>query len=96
MIYEDHGEANALKWLQKWHQPAELKNEASSNYASLVSNTSTILTLLKDKSILIITIAIWFSTTTMAVLEPTLPIWLIEKIDPPVRLIFSFALQLIS
>lgn len=41
-------------------------------------------TLLKDKSILIITIAVWLSTMGIAVLEPTLPIWLIDKIDPPV------------
>src|SRR5690348_16115518 len=88
--FEDHGEANALKWLQHWHQPSSEEPKTNSllskpsNGLLMVPNTWNVLTLLKDKTIFIIAIAIWFSTTSMSVLEPTLPIWLIEKIDPPV------------
>ncbi|CAL8087193.1 unnamed protein product [Orchesella dallaii] len=44
---------------------------------------TTIWTLFKDKSIKIISIAVWLSTTAMAVLEPTLPVWLMENMNPP-------------
>lgn len=47
---------------------------------------TTIWSLLRDKSIKIISIAVWLSTTAMAVLEPTLPVWLMENMNPPVSL----------
>jgi hypothetical protein len=46
--------------------------------------SGSILTLLKDRSILIIAISIWLTTSAMSVLEPTLPIWLIDTINPSV------------
>ncbi|KMZ05355.1 synaptic vesicular amine transporter [Drosophila simulans] len=39
-------------------------------------------TLLECKMILAIVLAIWFSTSTMAMLEPCLPIWLIQYLKP--------------
>jgi len=38
--------------------------------------------LLECKMILAIVLAIWFSTSTMAMLEPCLPIWLIQYLKP--------------
>ncbi|XP_030369564.1 synaptic vesicular amine transporter [Scaptodrosophila lebanonensis] len=38
--------------------------------------------LLECKMILAIVVAIWFSTSTMAILEPCLPIWLIQYLRP--------------
>lgn len=38
--------------------------------------------LLESKMILAIFIAIWFSTSTMAILEPCLPIWLMQNLKP--------------
>ncbi|XP_068152861.1 synaptic vesicular amine transporter [Drosophila tropicalis] len=38
--------------------------------------------LLECKMILAIVVAIWFSTSTMAILEPCLPIWLIQYLKP--------------
>lgn len=38
--------------------------------------------LLKNKLILAIVIAIWISTSTMAILEPCLPIWLLAHLKP--------------
>uniref|UniRef100_W8BWV6 Synaptic vesicular amine transporter n=2 Tax=Ceratitis capitata TaxID=7213 RepID=W8BWV6_CERCA len=38
--------------------------------------------LLESKMILAIVVAIWFSTSTMAILEPCLPIWLIQNLHP--------------
>nr|XP_036224045.1 synaptic vesicular amine transporter [Bactrocera oleae]XP_036224046.1 synaptic vesicular amine transporter [Bactrocera oleae] len=38
--------------------------------------------LLETKMILAIVVAIWFSTSTMAILEPCLPIWLIQHLHP--------------
>ncbi|KAI8130602.1 Synaptic vesicular amine transporter [Lucilia cuprina] len=38
--------------------------------------------LLQSKMILAIVIAIWFSTSTMAILEPCLPIWLMQYLKP--------------
>lgn len=49
-----------------------------------VTDASTCWSLLKDKPIRIIFIALWFSTLAIAALEPTLPVWLIETVDPPV------------
>ncbi len=40
---------------------------------------------LKDPYILVVTGAVWFSTTAMAMLEPCLPIWLMNTIHPEVR-----------
>lgn len=40
--------------------------------------------LLKDGYILLITFAICLTSSAMAILEPFLPIWLIEIIDPEV------------
>lgn len=88
---DDHAQANALDWLQKWYK-RRISNEESAEEViklnantALVPNSAGILNLLRDKSILIIAIAVWFSTTSMSILEPTLPIWLIETIDPPVK-----------
>jgi hypothetical protein len=55
----------------------------------MVSNS--LLSLLQDCAILVIVIAVWLTTTSMSVLEPTLPVWLIENMDPPVSfdLIFN-------
>ncbi|XP_032596409.1 synaptic vesicular amine transporter [Drosophila grimshawi] len=39
-------------------------------------------TLLESKMILSIVVAIWLSTSTMAILEPCLPIWLIQYLHP--------------
>lgn len=39
-----------------------------------------------DVNILIVTGAVWVSTTAMALLEPCLPIWLMDTIHPEVRL----------
>ncbi|OXA61420.1 Synaptic vesicular amine transporter [Folsomia candida] len=44
--------------------------------------STSLLTLLRDRSILVIVIAVWLTTTAMAVLEPTLPVWLMENMDP--------------
>lgn len=38
--------------------------------------------LLESKMILAIVIAIWFSTSTMAILEPCLPLWLMTYLKP--------------
>uniref|UniRef100_A0A1I8MHT6 Major facilitator superfamily (MFS) profile domain-containing protein n=1 Tax=Musca domestica TaxID=7370 RepID=A0A1I8MHT6_MUSDO len=38
--------------------------------------------LLQSKMILAIVIAIWFSTSTMAILEPCLPLWLMTNLKP--------------
>lgn len=38
--------------------------------------------LLKNKLIIAIVIAIWISTSTMAILEPCLPIWLLAHLKP--------------
>lgn len=38
--------------------------------------------LLQNKLILSIVIAIWISTSTMAILEPCLPIWLLSHLKP--------------
>lgn len=50
----------------------------------LVTRT-TLWSLFKDKSIKIISVAVWLSTTAMAVLEPTLPVWLMENMNPSVQ-----------
>ncbi|TRY76803.1 hypothetical protein TCAL_10456, partial [Tigriopus californicus] len=39
--------------------------------------------LLRDHHIIISTVAIWLSTSVMAMLEPCLPIWLMNKFNPP-------------
>ncbi len=40
--------------------------------------------LFSDKYIRVVTGAIWVSTTAMALLEPCLPIWLMDSIHPEV------------
>lgn len=41
------------------------------------------LTLFKDKRIIIISLIICISTSTMAILELCVPMWLLRKFDPP-------------
>lgn len=41
-------------------------------------------TLLSDTTIIKIIMAIWISTSAMAILEPCLPIWLLENMHPKV------------
>jgi len=41
--------------------------------------------LLSNPRVLVVTGSVWFSTTAMALLEPCLPIWLMDTIKPPVR-----------
>lgn len=50
----------------------------------VVSTDSKCSTLLSDGMILKVSIAICISTTAMAILEPCLPIWLIENLSPKV------------
>lgn len=52
--------------------PDEPKQELKSRYGPLLQN----------KLILAIVIAIWISTSTMAILEPCLPIWLLAHLKP--------------
>ena len=50
--------------------------------------------ILSDRRVLIITAAVCLSTTTMALLEPCLPIWLVDTIKPPVRFVHLYFLCL--
>ena len=49
-----------------------------------VEETSMIFHLLKDPYIVIATGSVWFSTSSMALLEPCLPLWLLKTIRPEV------------
>ena len=42
------------------------------------------MSLLANPYVLVVTGAVWFSTTAMALLEPCLPIWLMDTIKPTV------------
>lgn len=46
------------------------------------SDTQNWMQLLSDKMILVIALAIWISTSAMAILEPCLPIWLLSQLHP--------------
>ena len=49
-----------------------------------VQDAVMILHLLKDPYIIIATGSVWFSTSSMALLEPCLPLWLLKTIHPEV------------
>ena len=51
-----------------------------------VEDASMIFHLLKDPYIIIATGSVWFSTSSMALLEPCLPLWLLKTIHPEVSL----------
>ena len=51
-----------------------------------VEDASMIFNLLKDPYIIIATGSVWFSTSSMALLEPCLPLWLLKTIHPEVSL----------
>ena len=51
-----------------------------------VQDAVMILHLLKDPYIIIATGSVWFSTSSMALLEPCLPLWLLKTIHPEVSL----------
>jgi len=66
----------------------------SANHSDLESNEDgededddqlTYFQLLSNPQVLVVTGSVWFSTTAMALLEPCLPIWLMDTIKPPVR-----------
>lgn len=50
---------------------------------TIETNFDEYLNLLKDKRILIASLVICISTSTMAILEPCVPMWLLAKYDPP-------------
>ena len=51
---------------------------------------SMIFHLLKDPYILIATGSVWFSTSSMALLEPCLPLWLMKTIHPEVSILKKY------
>ena len=59
------------------YQPEECREDGSSGGATYMS-------LLANPYVLVVTGAVWFSTTAMALLEPCLPIWLMDTIKPTV------------
>ena len=69
----------------KYIQP-KLLSETNSEVEEEVK-FETICKLAKNVNILIVIGAIWVSTTAMALLEPCLPIWLMETIHPEVLII---------
>ena len=60
-------------------------DEEGSNGESQVKDALMIFHLLKDPYVVIATGSVWFSTSSMALLEPCLPLWLLETIHPKVR-----------
>ena len=55
-----------------------------------VQDAVMILHLLKDPYIIIATGSVWFSTSSMALLEPCLPLWLLKTIHPEVSLLKDY------
>ncbi|GAB6031559.1 hypothetical protein CHUAL_009324 [Chamberlinius hualienensis] len=60
---------------QLWKLKLEVRSE---KYAAVTSSKN----ILKDPDVLIITGSVWVSTSALAVLEPCLPIWLMDNIAP--------------
>ena len=58
-------------------QPDELQGDSGSSAPSYLK-------LLSNPYVLVATGSVWFSTTAMALLEPCLPIWLMDTIKPTV------------
>lgn len=52
--------------------------------------SSSTCTLLSDLTIVKIIVAIWISTSAMAILEPCLPIWLMENMHPKVIIVNNY------
>ena len=55
-----------------------------------VQHALMMLNLLKDPYIIIATGSVWFSTSSMALLEPCLPLWLLKTIHPEVLLLKDY------
>ena len=55
-----------------------------------VQDAVMVLHLLKDPYIIIATGSVWFSTSSMALLEPCLPLWLLKTIHPEVSLLKDY------
>ena len=55
-----------------------------------VQDAVMILHLLRDPYIIIATGSVWFSTSSMALLEPCLPLWLLKTIHPEVLLLKDY------
>ena len=55
-----------------------------------VQDAVMILHLLRDPYIIIATGSVWFSTSSMALLEPCLPLWLLKTIHPEVSLLKDY------
>ena len=55
-----------------------------------VADASKIFHLLKDPYIIIATGSVWFSTSSMALLEPFLPLWLLKTIHPEVLILNDY------
>ena len=55
-----------------------------------VQHALMMLNLLKDPYIIIATGSVWFSTSSMALLEPCLPLWLLKTIHPEVSLLKDY------
>ena len=63
---------------------------------STTQKIDTFIGILKDPKVLLVTGAVWASTSAMALLEPCLPIWLMDTIHPEVRLVLIFSAKSIS
>ena len=58
--------------------------EEDDNGESQIKDALMIFYLMKDPYVVIATGSVWFSTSSMALLEPCLPLWLLETIHPKV------------
>ena len=58
--------------------------EDDDNGESQFKDALMIFYLMKDPYVVIATGSVWFSTSSMALLEPCLPLWLLETIHPKV------------
>ena len=59
-------------------------DEEDGNGESQIKDALMIFYLMKDPYVVIATGSVWFSTSSMALLEPCLPLWLLETIHPKV------------
>ena len=59
-------------------------DEEDDNGESQIKDALMIFYLMKDPYVVIATGSVWFSTSSMALLEPCLPLWLLETIHPKV------------
>ena len=67
-------------------QEEEDVDEKDSSGSPTNSNAGSAFRLLRDPPIAIVVGSVWVSTTAMAMLEPCLPIWLMQTMHPHVRL----------